>query len=59
MSVQGAIQLEVTIDGISYSIDKKHLSSLQVERNLGDSANKFTLEVFDETAYQIENAIAR
>lgn len=58
MSVQGAIQLEVTIDGVSYSIDKKHLSSLQVQRNLGDSANKFTLEVFDETAYQIENAIA-
>ncbi len=27
-------------------------------RNLGDAANKFTLEVFDETAYQIENAIA-
>lgn len=58
MSVQGAIQLEVTIDGVSYSIDKKHLSSLNVQRNLGDSANKFTLEVFDETAYQIESAIA-
>ena len=58
MAVQGAIQLDVVIDGKSYSIDKKNLSSLQVTRNLGDVANKFTLEVFDETAYQIENALA-
>ena len=58
MAVQGAVQLDVVIDGKSYSIDRKHLSSLQVTRNLGDAANKFTLEVFDETAYQIENALA-
>ncbi len=58
MAVQGAIQLDVVIDGKSYSIDRKNLSSLQVTRNLGDAANKFTLEVFDETAYQIESALA-
>ena len=55
---QGAVQLEVVLNGTNLSIGKKNLSSLQVNRGLGDVANKFTLEVFDETAYQLENALA-
>lgn len=54
MATQGAIQLDVVINGVSFAIEKKHLNSLKVTRVMGDSANEFTLEVFDETAYQIE-----
>lgn len=54
MATQGAIQLEVVILGQSFSLDKKNLSSLRVKRVLGDGANEFTLELFDETAYQVE-----
>lgn len=54
---QGAIQLQVIINNKSLSISKKHLVSLNVKRVIGDSANEFTLEVFDETAYQVENLL--
>jgi hypothetical protein len=54
MASQGAIQLEVTIMGYSFSIKKENLSSLRVKRVIGDGANEFTLELFDETAYNVE-----
>ena len=54
---QGAIQLQIIINNKSLSISKKHLVSLNVKRVIGDSANDFTLEVFDETAYQVENLL--
>ena len=57
MSTQGAVQLQVTVNGHSLSIDKKNLVSLQVKRNIGDAANEFTLEAFDETAWQLEEAL--
>lgn len=48
------VQLMVTLSGNNLTIPKKNLMSLNIDRNLGDAANKFTLEVFDETAYQME-----
>ena len=54
MASQGAIQLEVTIMGYSFSIKKENLSSLREKRVIGDGANEFTLELFDETAYNVE-----
>ena len=54
---QGAIQLQIIINNKSLSISKKHLVSLNVKRVIGDSANEFTLEIFDETAYQVENLL--
>lgn len=54
---QGAIQLQIIINNKSLSVSKKHLVSLNVKRVIGDSANEFTLEVFDETAYQVENLL--
>ena len=54
---QGAIQLQIIINNKSLSISKKNLVSLNVKRVIGDSANEFTLEVFDETAYQVENLL--
>lgn len=57
MSTQGAVQLQVTVNRHSLSIDKKNLMSLQVKRNIGDAANEFTLEAFDETAWQLEEAL--
>lgn len=53
-----AVQLQISINGRSLSIDKKNLVSLTVDRVMGDSANEFTLEVFDETAYQVESLFA-
>lgn len=52
-----AVQILCTINGQSISIEKKHLISLNIKRVIGDSANEFTLEVFDETAWRLENAI--
>lgn len=54
---QGAIQLEVIINNKNISIKKENLVSLKVSRVIGDAANSFTLEVFDDTAWQLENAI--
>lgn len=54
---QGAIQLQITIAGKSLSISKSHLVSLHVKRVIGDAADDFTLEVFDETAVQVENLL--
>lgn len=54
-----AVQLAISINGTSLSIDKKNLVSLNVKRIVGDMANTFTLEVFDETAFQVENLFNR
>lgn len=59
MSSQGAVQLDISINGKSLSIDKQNLVSLNVNRVVGDSANEFTLEIFDETAYQVEQLLFR
>lgn len=56
MSV-GAIQIQIIINGKSWTITKDHAVSLKVSRVIGDSANSFTLEVFDESAWQIENEL--
>lgn len=58
MSV-GAVQLEITINSKSFTIKKDHAVSLKMDRVIGDSANKFTLEAFDETAWQLENALMK
>lgn len=52
-----AVQVQVIINGKSFTIDKKHLSSLNMKRTFGEAANEFTLEVFDETAYIIESQL--
>lgn len=57
MSTQGAIQIEITINNQSLTITKEHAVSLKVKRVIGDAADEFTLEVFDETAWQVENAL--
>lgn len=57
MATQGAVQIQVTINNQSITISKDHLVSLHIERVVGDSANNFTLEAFDETAWQLENAL--
>ena len=57
MSNHGAVQIQVTINGHSITIEKKNLISLQIKRTMGDAANEFTLEAFDETAWQLENSL--
>lgn len=57
MSNHGAVQIQVTVNGHSITIEKKNLISLQVKRTMGDAANEFTLEAFDETAWQLENSL--
>ena len=57
MSTQGAIQIDVTINNKSLTITKDHVMSLRVKRVIGDAANEFTLEAFDETAFALENAL--
>lgn len=52
-----AVQVQVIINGKSFTIDKKYLSNLNVKRTFGEAANEFTLEVFDETAYIIESQL--
>lgn len=57
MSTQGAVQIQVTINNQSITIKKDHLVSLKIKRVIGDSADEFTLEAFDETAWKLENAM--
>lgn len=57
MATLGTVQLDITINGKSVTITKDHAVSLKVTRLIGDSADQFTLEVFDETAYQLESAL--
>ena len=57
MATFGAIQIQVTVDNKSFTFSKDHVVSLKVKRVMGDTANQFTLEVFDESAWQIENVL--
>ena len=57
MATYGAIQIQVTINNKSFTFHKDHAVSLKVKRTMGDSANEFTLELFDETAWQVENVL--
>lgn len=55
--LQGAIQLQITINGQSITVEKQNAVSLSIKRVIGDSANEFTLEAFDETAWQLESVL--
>lgn len=57
MATQGAVQLQVVINGQSLTIDKSNAVSLSITRVIGDSADEFTLEAFDETAWKLETAL--
>ena len=57
MASFGAIQIQVTVANKSFTFSKDHVVSLKVKRVMGDAANEFTLEVFDESAWQIENVL--
>ena len=56
---QGAVQVSVTINGGSITINKENFLNLKIKRYIGDSANTFTLEAFDETAYALENLLMK
>lgn len=57
--LQGAIQVLVTINGSSITISKENFINLKIKRHIGDTANSFTLEAFDETAYALENLLQK
>lgn len=59
MAHTAAVQILISINGksITLSNQKKNVVSLKVSRVLGDAANKFILELFDETAWKIESAL--
>jgi hypothetical protein len=52
-----AVQVLISINGYSLTVrnDKKNVVSLKVARTIGDSADTFTLQLFDETAWKIES----
>ena len=54
-----AVQVLITLNDktITAKANKKNVVSLKVSRVLGDAANKFTLELFDETAWKLESAL--
>lgn len=54
---QGAIQISVLINEKTIHIDRKNLVSLKINRILGDAADEFTLEIFDESAWKVEAAL--
>lgn len=56
---QGAVQVTVTINGSSITIDKENFLNLKIKRYIGDSANSFTLEAFDETAFALESLLMK
>lgn len=59
MANMSAVQILININGKSVTVhnNKKNVVSLKVSRVLGDAANKFTLELFDETAWKLESAL--
>ena len=59
MGNTAAVQVLITINGKSITAynNKKNVISLKVSRVIGDAANQFTLELFDETAWKIESAL--
>lgn len=57
MATQGAVQIDIVINNQTITTQKEHAVSLSVIRVIGDSADEFTLEAFDETAWKLENAL--
>lgn len=59
MPQTAAVQMLININGKSVALknNKKNIVSLKVSRTIGDAANKFTLELFDETAWRLESAL--
>ena len=57
MATLGAVQLDIVINGKSITITKDHAVSLRITRLIGDAADQFTLEAYDETAYKLESAL--
>lgn len=54
-----AVQLLINLNGVSLTIsnNKKNAVSLKISRTIGDGANKFTLQLFDETAWKLESLL--
>ena len=54
-----AVQILINLAGVSLTLynEKKNVVSLKVSRTLGDGANKFTLQLFDETAWKLESLL--
>lgn len=59
MAHTAAVQILINLNGRSLTLNnnKKNVVSLKVSRVLGDAANKFNLELFDETAWKLESAL--
>jgi len=59
MANMSAVQILITLNGKTVTVknNKKNVVSLKVSRVIGDTANKFTLELFDETAWKLESAL--
>lgn len=59
MAHTAAVQILINLNGKSLTLNnnKKNVVSLKVSRVLGDAANKFNLELFDETAWKLESAL--
>ena len=59
MTHTAAVQILINLNGKSLTLKKKkkNVVSLKVSRVLGDAANKFNLELFDETAWKLESAL--
>lgn len=59
MANMSAVQMLININGKSLTLynNKKNVVSLKVSRVMGDASNKFTLELFDETAWKLESAL--
>ena len=54
-----AVQILINLAGVSLTLynEKKNVVSLKVSRTIGDGANKFTLQLFDETAWKLESLL--
>lgn len=59
MANMSAVQILINLNGKSLTLynNKKNVVSLKISRVLGDAANKFTLELFDESAWKLESAL--
>ena len=59
MANTSAVQVLITINGKSITAynNKRNVINLKISRVIGDAANKFTLDLFDETAWKIESAL--
>lgn len=56
--IKNFVGLRVNINGTNFPIPNNNLVSLKVTRVIGDSVNSFTLEVYDDTADNMETLLA-